>query len=43
MHEMWITADGMIELPSLFTLKELKEEKGSMDTLIDMIYQFRGF
>ena len=31
MHEMWITADGMIELPSLFTLKELKEKKDSME------------
>lgn len=43
MHEMWITADGMIELPSLFTLKELKEKKGSMDTLIELLYQFLGF
>lgn len=43
MHEMWITADGMIELPSLFTLKEEKEEKDSMDVLIDLIYQFRDF
>ena len=43
MHEMWITADGMIELPSFFTLKELKEEKNSMDALIDLLYQFLGF
>lgn len=43
MHEMWISADGMIELPRLFTLKELKEEKGTMDVLIGRLYQFKDF
>ena len=38
MHEMWITADGMIELPNLF---ELKENIGydDMDELIKRLYQ----
>lgn len=43
MHEMWISADGMIELPRLFTLKELKEEKETMDVLIGRLYQFKNF
>lgn len=43
MHEMWISADGMIELPRLFTLKELKEEKETMDVLIGRLYQFKKF
>lgn len=38
MHEMWITADGMIELPKLFELKEIIEDD-DMDELIERLYQ----
>jgi hypothetical protein len=38
MHEMWITANGMIELPSLFELKENIED-GDMDKLMERLYQ----
>lgn len=38
MHEMWITANGMIELPSLFELKEITEGN-DMDDLIERLYQ----
>lgn len=38
MHEMWITADGMIELPSSFELKEIIENN-DMDELIERLYQ----
>ena len=38
MHEMWITADGMIELPNLFELKEIIESD-DMDELIERLYQ----
>ena len=37
MHEMWITGDGMIELPCLFTLKNLKTEKISTEALLERI------
>lgn len=36
-HEMWITADGIIEMPVLFSLKELKEESYSMKILIERL------
>jgi hypothetical protein len=38
MHEMWITADGMIELPGLFELKEIIEDD-DMGKLIERLYQ----
>lgn len=38
MHEMWITANGMIELPSLFELKEITEGN-DIDDLIERLYQ----
>ncbi|MBO5210148.1 MAG: AAA family ATPase [Lachnospiraceae bacterium] len=38
MHEMWITANGMIELPSLFELKQITEGN-DMDDLIERLYQ----
>ena len=37
MHEMWITGDGMMELPCLFTLKNLKTEKISTEALLERI------
>lgn len=38
MHEMWITTNGMIELPSLFELKEITEGN-DIDDLIERLYQ----
>lgn len=38
MHEMWITANGMIELPSWFELKEITEGN-DIDDLIERLYQ----
>lgn len=40
MHETWITADGMIELPCLFTLKKATKGKNSMKALLECISAF---
>ncbi len=37
MHEMWITADGVIELPCIYALKKIIKEKNSMETLLEFI------
>ena len=37
MHEMWITANGMIEVPCLFTLKKMIKERKSLEALLDRI------
>lgn len=39
-HEMWTTANGMIEKPVLFSLKNSKEENYSMQMLIDRVSEF---